>query len=152
MRLADLNLTSLFVGLIFLTFGGGVAFIASGYPLGTASQMGPGYLPLAAGLILAVIGVAVLVVEGFSSTAIRAEAPEWRAWFFIVASVLAFAGLIETAGFVPAVLATSLISLLANPRLKPVSAVVTSVVIAVLSSAIFVWGLHLNVELFKWVI
>ena len=152
MRLGNLNLTSVLVGLLFLTFGGAVAFIASGYPLGTASQMGPGYLPLAAGLILAVIGFVVLVVESFSITALRAEAPEWRAWFFIVASVLAFAGLIETAGFIPAVMATSLISLLANPRFKPVSAVVASLTIAALSSAIFVWGLHLNVELFKWVV
>lgn len=151
MRLGELNFTSVLVGLIFVIFGGSVAFIASGYPLGTASQMGPGYLPLAAGLILVALGVAVLVLESFSTTAHRAEPPEWRAWFFIVASVLAFAALIETAGFVPAVLATSLISLLANPRLRPVSAVVTSLVIAVLSSAIFVWGLHLNVELFKWV-
>jgi hypothetical protein len=151
MRLGDLNLTSVIVGLIFISFGGSVAFIASGYPLGTASQMGPGYLPLAAGLILAAIGVVVLVLESFSTTAMRADPPEWRAWFFIVSSVLTFAALIETAGFLPAVLATSLVSLLANPRLKPVSALVTSVVIAALSSAIFVWGLHLNVELIKWV-
>lgn len=152
MRLRDVNLTSVVVGLIFIGFGGTVAFIASGYPLGTAQQMGPGYLPLAAGVILGLIGLAVLVLESFSATAPSAEAPEWRAWFFIIGSVLAFAALIETAGFVPAVLATSFVSLLANPRLRPVSAIVTSVTIAVLSSAIFVWGLHLNVELFKWVV
>lgn len=147
-----LNLTSMLVGLTFLGFGGTFAFIASGYPIGTASQMGPGFLPLAAGSILAIIGVAVLVLEGFSPTANETEAPEWRAWFFIVASVLAFAALIESVGFIPAVLATSLISLLANPRLRPVSAIVTSVIIAALASAIFVWGLRLNVELFTWVV
>lgn len=152
MHLRDINWTSVIVGLVFIGIGATFALIASTYPLGTARQMGPGYLPLASGIILAIIGVLVLVLESFSASAPRAEAPEWRAWFFIVASVLAFAALIETLGFVPAVLATSFISLFANPRFKPVSAVVASLLIATLASAIFVWGLRLNVELFKWVV
>lgn len=150
MRQNVINLTSVLVALVFIGSGGMVAYIASSYPIGTASQMGPGYFPIACGLILIALGIAVLVFDGFSDSAPRAETPDLRAWFFICGSVLTFALLIETLGFVPAVIATSFVSLLANPRLKPVSALVTSVVIAALSTAIFVWGLRLNVELFKW--
>lgn len=149
--LRDINLTSLIVALVFIIVGGTVAFIASGYPIGTARHMGPGYFPIACGVLLVGLGLAVLIFEGFSSASPRAERPDVRAWFFIMASILVFAALIETMGLVPAVIATSLTSLLANPRFKPISAIVTSVTIAVLASAIFVWGLHFNVDLFKWV-
>ncbi len=151
MRLSDLNVTSVTVALLFIALGGTVAVIASGYQIGTTSHMGPGYFPVACGVILIALGVAIFAFEGFSSSAPHAEPPELRAWFFIVASILVFAALIETVGFVPAIIATSLTSLLANPRLKPVSAIVSSVTIAALASAIFVWGLRLNVSLFKWV-
>ena len=152
MRLADVNITSMLVGLIFMGAGTTVAIVSSSYPLGDAGHMGPGYLPLACGLLLIALGIAVVVFEGWSTTTARGERPDVRAWFFITASILVFAAMVNTLGFVPAVLGTSLTSLLANPRLRPVSGVVTSVVIAALATVIFVYGLRLNVEVFKWAV
>ena len=45
-----------FSGLLFM--GAGVAFAwgASSYTLGTGARMGPGYFPLALGVLLAVLG------------------------------------------------------------------------------------------------
>lgn len=151
MRLNDLNVTSVLVALIFVGFGLTVAITASAYPIGTLSQMGPGYFPIACGVLLTLLGILILAFETFSTAAPRAEMPDLRSWFFIISSVLVFASLVETAGFVPAVLCTSLTSLLANPRIRPVSAIVVSAIIAALSAGIFVWALRLNVELFKWI-
>jgi putative tricarboxylic transport membrane protein len=136
-------------GLIFVFVGGVTVYVASGYDIGTARQMGMGWFPVYAGSLLVAVGVVVMLVEGRRQPD-EVLAPDLRAWFFITLSILVFAALIERAGFVPAVVAATLVSVLANRDVRPVSAVVLAIVLAVLSTAIFIWGLKLNLELFAW--
>jgi hypothetical protein len=49
-----------FSGLMFLIIGGGFAFGATSYSVGTAARMGPGYFPLLLGVLLAILGAFVL--------------------------------------------------------------------------------------------
>ncbi len=46
-------------GLFFIALGVAFAWGATGYDVGTASEMGPGYFPFALGVILTVLGVLV---------------------------------------------------------------------------------------------
>ena len=55
-------------GLIFLGFGAAFGYAATGYPLGTAFRMGPGYFPLVLAGVLALLGVAI-VVKGVTAAA-----------------------------------------------------------------------------------
>ena len=49
-----------FSGLMFLIVGGGFAYGATSYSIGTAARMGPGYFPLLLGVILSILGAFVL--------------------------------------------------------------------------------------------
>jgi hypothetical protein len=46
-------------GLIFIGFGAAFGYAASGYQLGTAFRMGPGYFPLVLAGFLAVLGATI---------------------------------------------------------------------------------------------
>jgi len=50
-----------FGGLLFTVVGGAFAWGASTYQVGDAARMGPGYFPLMLGIILALMGGAVIV-------------------------------------------------------------------------------------------
>lgn len=52
----------LLAGVIFLVLGGGFASTASTYEVGSLRAMGPGYFPLALGLVLAALGVMIVAV------------------------------------------------------------------------------------------
>jgi hypothetical protein len=50
----------LLAGVIFVALGGGFAYTASTYEVGSLRAMGPGYFPLALGLVLAALGVVIM--------------------------------------------------------------------------------------------
>lgn len=52
----------LLAGLIFIALGGAFAYTASTYEVGSLRAMGPGYFPLALGLVLAALGVVIMAV------------------------------------------------------------------------------------------
>lgn len=49
-----------YAGLLFIAVGASFAVGAGSYPIGTASDMGPGYFPRLVGILGAIIGLAVL--------------------------------------------------------------------------------------------
>ena len=57
-----------FAGLLFTVLGGGFAWGATTYQVGKAASMGPGYFPLLLGIILALMGMAI-VAKSFMSGA-----------------------------------------------------------------------------------
>jgi|SRR5690625_4441580 len=120
------------------------------YPLGTARRMGPGYLPLMLSGLMIVLGVLLVLVEGRRPEAGLSERPAVRGFIAVLASICAFALLIERFGLVPAVVATVLISSLADARTKPVAAVILAAAAALLAVVIFIWGLSLPMDAFRW--
>ena len=79
-------------GLMFSVVGGSFALGASGYQIGNGARMGPGYFPLALGVLLAILGAAItfkaLVVETIDGDKIGSFA--WKPLFFIIAANLVF--------------------------------------------------------------
>jgi len=49
-----------FSGLMFTVVGGGFAWGATNYSVGTGARMGPGYFPMLLGIVLAVLGLFVI--------------------------------------------------------------------------------------------
>ena len=88
-------------GLIFVGFGAAFGYAASGYPIGTAFRMGPGYFPLVLAGALAALGVAI-VVKGV--TAAAAETPigpvPWRGAILILAALVFFGATVRGLGLV----------------------------------------------------
>jgi putative Mn2+ efflux pump MntP len=127
-----------------------VVVTAAAYPIGTTRAMGPGYVPLALGAILVVLGLGIILVEGRSREPERLDIPGIRPLIWIPAAVLAFALTIRTFGLAPAVFLTAYISTLADREIGVVRAVVLAACLTVASVLVFKWGLGLQMEVWKW--
>jgi len=56
------NAKDFWAGAMFVAFGLGFAIVARNYPMGSGVRMGPAYFPTVLGLLLAVLGLAILVL------------------------------------------------------------------------------------------
>ncbi len=85
-----------FAGLLFCAVGIAFAWAASLEPIGTSARMGPGFLPLALGVLLALVGMltmfAGLAVEARDAAPIQGWA--WRPMICVFGATLAFGWLI----------------------------------------------------------
>lgn len=143
-----------FAGLMFLVVGGGFAWGATTYSVGTGARMGPGYFPLLLGVILAIIGAAIMfkatVVETVGGDKIGKWA--WKQMFFIIGANLLFgvllAGLpsvgIPAMGLMVAIYGLTFMASLAGNQFKFLEVFVLATVLAVGSYVAFVWALALQ--------
>jgi hypothetical protein len=139
--------STFWAGAMLCAIGMAAAIAAPTYRLGTVAQMGPGYFPLILGVLLAVLGGATCLQAVVKGGGGRVVMPPWRQVVCIPASVVAFALLVERAGLAIAVVVTVLIACLGGHRLRPVEAVVSAVVLAVLTCTLFVRLLGLPVSI-----
>jgi hypothetical protein len=136
-------------GLMFVAFGVLAIVVAANYPMGTALRMGPGYFPTYLGALLIAIGV---VTAGLS---LRVEGEGtgkwgWRPLLWLSAAFASFGLLIESAGFVLALLALIVSSSLAGRDTRVVELIVLIVVLIAGSVGLFVYGLELPYRLYPW--
>jgi putative tricarboxylic transport membrane protein len=139
-------------GVLMMALGLGAAVQGSTYSIGTLSRMGPGFFPVALGVILALAGLAIAVTARFEQDAVDAKAhpPEWRAWFCICASIVAFVVLGKYGGLVPATFAIVFISALGDRGNTIASAALLAVSCVVVALVVFHFGLQLQFPLFQW--
>jgi hypothetical protein len=132
----------------------GVAAIIGGreYPIGTLSRMGPGYFPVALGVILTLVGFAIAATARLTrSTAEDAPLPpEWRGWFCIGLSIVAFVVLGKYGGLVPATFAVVFISALADRENTLLRAAILALATVAICILVFWWALQMNFPLFGW--
>ena len=133
-----LGLAALFQGLV--------------YKVGTLARMGPGFFPVTLGTILALVGVAIAIRGRFATQqgAEKALPPEWRAWFCICLSIVAFVVIGKYGGLVPASFAIVFISALGDRKNTLKNALVLALAILVVCIVIFWWALQLQFPLFSW--
>lgn len=136
-------------GLLLTAFGIAVAwYAAASYDLGTLRRMGPGMFPMALGVVLAAFGVLIAVPAFFR----EGTMPILRIWspIFVLAGVAGFAILIRPFGLIPAILAVTIISSLAELKIRPVSLTILSASLCLIAWAIFRLGLRLPLPMFNW--
>lgn len=116
--------------------------------LGTLRQMGPGMFPFGLGWIMAGLGL-ILLLQSFFRTGVM---PEIRIYVpvVVVASVIAFGLLVRPFGLIPAVIAATVISTLAERRFRPLSTVVLSAALCLISWLVFKVALGLPVFMLRW--
>jgi hypothetical protein len=132
---------ALFTGFAVLLAGSALTL-----PLGSASEMGPGYFPLALAAILFALGL----VLGVSSLRRDGDPVEirWRGVTLVTLSIVVFAASIRWLGFVPAAALCVLVSTFADRGFPLPKAAVLTVVLVGLCWLVFVVGLRLPVPLF----
>jgi hypothetical protein len=143
-----------FSGLMFMAIGSVFAWGATAYPLGSSARMGPGYFPLAVGVLLALLGGAItfkaLVVETADGDKVGKLA--WRPLAFVILANLVFGvaigGLpvvgLPPLGMVVGIYLLTVVASLGGDHFKVGEALVLGTVLAALSYVAFVWLLQLQ--------
>lgn len=127
----------------FITaFAIGFGVIAWNYSFGNASQMGPGFFPLILSAILGCLGLAV-AIKGIIGPGEQMTFVAPVRLLCVLASPLLFGLLVNPAGFLIAVTVTAFVGTLAAPEMRMLTRLIVSCVLAVLATAVFIWGLGL---------
>ena len=136
-------------GVMLLVIGGGAAYIARGYPMGTVLRMGSGYFPTILSGILALFGVALILRSMRTTESIEGG---WSARGLIILPIAfaLFGFLLDRAGFVPAILVLVIGAASAGPEFKVLEALGLALFMAALGVAVFTYGLGLPYQFVVW--
>lgn len=143
-----------FSGLMFMGVGVAFAWGASNYTIGNGARMGPGYFPMALGVLLSILGGVItfkaLVVETVDGDKIGAFA--WKPLIFIILANLVFGAMIgglpsvglPPMGLIAGIYALTLISCLAGDVFNLKEALVLGSILAIMSYFAFIVLLKLQ--------
>ncbi len=131
--------------LLLIAIGAAAVMHARSYDLGTLVRMGPGFMPMAFGIVLCALGVAIGVSSREVSTASRGS--DWRGWLCIVGGVLWFVLLGRFSGLIPAAFGSVFIAAMGDRRNKVRDAAALAAVLTVAGVLVFSFGLHLPLPL-----
>ena len=140
-------LKDVLAGTAFILFGAAFAFGSLAYDVGSPGRMGPGYVPLALGILLAALGIAI-VVKGF----VAAEGEpigvvEWRGVVLVSVGLLFFGLTVRGLGVAGALFGAVLLASLARARTRPTTALAIAIGLTALSVVIFIVALQLRLPL-----
>lgn len=138
-------------GALLATFGVFVALYSLiHYRLGEAAAMGPGYFPLLLGAVLGVIGIIIVAVALLKSAALDETCNiPLRSFFLVIVSIVAFALLVDSFGFIPAALVTTMVSSRADRTMGFRRTITLAIILSTLTWIIFVVGLKMPFDLIK---
>jgi hypothetical protein len=143
-----------FSGLMFTVIGASFAYGATSYNIGNGARMGPGYFPLLLGVILALLGAAILfkslVVETPDGEHVGAFA--WKPLVFIIAGNLLFGVLlgglpsigVPAMGLIVAIFGTTIVVSMAGDEFNFKETVVLSVILSLMCYGAFIMLLKLQ--------
>ncbi len=136
-------------GLMFVVVGVGFAWGATNYSFGSSARPGPGYFPFGLGILLALLGAAVLfkalTIESAGGDPIGRFA--WKPLVIIVGSIALFGAMLPTIGMVISLPVLVFVSAYAGDEFHWKDALINAAVLTVGSWLIFIKGLSLTIPL-----
>ena len=160
MELRSLTIGAVLPGLSVIAVGAFLAAVASGYDMGSAFRPGPGFFPLAIGILLIGLGLGVIVerlllgagslpADDDGGGEIEDLAHSWRPLVATAAGLVVFGLCLETVGFIPATVALVVIAAFGEPRRNWLVIGGIAGFMAVFGTVVFVWGLGLPLDPFR---
>jgi hypothetical protein len=139
-------------GALIVLLGALVTYQASRYNIGTLSRMGPVLYPVMLGVALMITGASIAFTASADGENEKAAGrqPQWRGWLCITSGIVAFVIAGTYAGLLPATLLLVFISALGDSKNTLKSAIILSLIMAVVSVTVFWWALSLQLPLFTW--
>jgi Tripartite tricarboxylate transporter TctB family len=143
-----------FSGLMFTVMGGAFAFGAQSYTIGTGARMGPGYFPTLLGVLLVILGMAVLINAlrkgGADGDPIGKFA--WKPLFFIISANVLFGILLgglpslglPAMGMIAGIFGLTFLASLAGEEFNVKEVLILSVILSIGSYLAFVVLLKLQ--------
>jgi Tripartite tricarboxylate transporter TctB family len=143
------NPQDFWAGLLFLVVGCLALWFGRGYAFGTATKMGPGYLPTVLSWALVLIG-AFLSLRALALEGPSIEASLIRPQVFILLAIVVFGLLIERFGLAPAIVVVTVIAALASREMRWREALLVAVGLAALCVGLFIYLLGQPLTIFAW--
>ena len=131
------NPQDFWAGILFIALGAIALWHGWNYPVGTITQMGPGFVPRALSWALLGIG-AVLALRGIATTGMRIAPGRLRPQVCILLAIILFGLTIERFGLAPAVVVATIVGALASREMKWTGTVVLAVLLAGASVLLFI--------------
>ncbi|MFN4098469.1 MAG: tripartite tricarboxylate transporter TctB family protein [Pararhodobacter sp.] len=116
--------------------------------LGTIRRMGPGMFPFWIGVLMVLIGAAILA-GGFLRSG-RIPPVAWRSTATVLGAFACFALLVTPFGLLPAIVGLVVVSSLGDPSLRPLTTGLLCLVLPLLAWVIFRLGLDLPLTMLRW--
>ena len=130
-------------GLLFIGLGVFAIAVGSGYQLGSAARMGPGYFPRILGILLIVLG-AIITANGIRVKGDAVPGWNWRATIVVLGSVVLFGYLVEKIGIAIGTVLLIVAASFASHEFRPRESVIAGLLLAALAVLVFVKGLSLQ--------
>lgn len=124
------------------------AIYAQRYDAGTLQRMGPGFFPIALGIILAALGLIIMIPAFFRKG--EKIAPNWRCIGWVTLSVVVFGALLNSLGLIITTAIMTFISSIPGVGMTMKSRVVLSICIAAITYLIFSFGLGMIIPVWPW--
>ena len=138
------NPKDFWAGVMFAVIGFAFAIVVKvyEYPMGTASRMGAGYFPFVLGIVMGVLGLLILAQALFTSGGSIGKFA-WRPLIWVLSAFVIFGLTAKLLGLVIAILLLVVISSYGGHEHRWKEAIISSVILAASSIAVFVYGLKL---------
>jgi uncharacterized membrane protein YhaH (DUF805 family) len=132
-----------YAGGLMVLIGLGVALKGLSYRTGTLMHMGPGFLPTALGVLLAVLGIAIAITAQQEHDGVVPTKPQWWGWFCILAGPILFIALGHNFGMIPATFACVFVSALGDRTASWQGSLVLAMVVTAIGVGLFTYLLHI---------
>jgi hypothetical protein len=136
-------------GMLFIAIGIVAVVVSSGYTMGTAARMGPGYFPRGLGGLLAALG-AVIALRGVRIAGPAIPRFHLRPIVFVLVAVVAFGLTLPLTGVVLGTILLIFVTSYASHEFGWRAALVSGVALAITSVLVFIVGLKLVLPIWPW--
>jgi hypothetical protein len=144
----------LYAGALMMLIGLGACIEGLTYKLGTLTHMGPGFFPVALGVILVILGmlIAATAVAGrpAGGQGTLSKRPEWWGWFCIIAGPILFIILGLYGGMVPAAFACVFVTALGDRTATLKGSLTLAAAVTAFAAFLFYFLLRIPFPLFRW--
>jgi hypothetical protein len=147
-----------YAGALMIVLGLITAHEGSTYPIGTLNQMGPGYFPIALGVLLIFLGglIAATATAGADSEEAALPHAEWRGWICILGGPALFILLgrqsawVPVTGMLPATFACVFVAALGDRETTLKGALILASSVTVFGVILFHYLLKLPMPVLTW--
>ena len=144
-----------YAGSLMLLLGVGAAVTGSGYKFGSLARMGPGFMPVVLGVVLAFLGILIAGTALASSEPddrkFLPDNPQWFGWACIIAGPILFIILGHYGGMIPAVFGCVFVSALGDKTATYKSSLILALSVTVFGVLLFHYLLNIPFPLLRGV-
>ena len=133
-------------GVVFVAIGIAALVLGRDLNVGTAADMGEGYVPLVMAIAQIALGMLIVLItlwRDLADSGNRFDGVRWRPMFFVTAAILAFVMTLEPLGLVAAIASSAIAANFAGQPLRARPLVILICVLSLGVIAVFIWGLGL---------